>query len=245
MGGETEGKPKCLAPLAGRTLLEWQIGALRAADLSDIAALGGYRCAMLEPYLPVAAVNARWSETQMVSTLAEAGSLLEARPTIVSYSDIVYHPDHVRALTAIDADIAITFDTLWLDLWRARFRDPLVDAETFRHENGRLIEIGAKPGSLEEIQGQYMGLIRITPKGWKSIAELLSGEKPETVDHMSMTELLSALIVAGIAVQGAPIEGRWCEIDAPGDLALYRRRLNDANWKHDWRWRRSGGMATP
>lgn len=38
-----------------------------------------------------------------------------------------------------------------------RFGDPLLDAETFRAENGRLVEIGARPLSLEQVQGAVYG----------------------------------------------------------------------------------------
>jgi hypothetical protein len=41
----------------------------------------------------------------------------------------------VASLLASDAALAITYDPGWLELWRQRFADPLVDAETFRIDN--------------------------------------------------------------------------------------------------------------
>ena len=55
----------------------------------------------------------------------------------------------------------MTYDPNWLGLWIQRFGDPLLDAETFRlTPEHTLAEIGNKPKSVEEVQGQYMGLLQ-------------------------------------------------------------------------------------
>ena len=78
--------------------------------------------------------NARWRETNMVMSLAAAREWLQADMCVISYSDIVYDRATVAALLGVSADIAITYDANWLELWRARFPDPLSDAETFVSE---------------------------------------------------------------------------------------------------------------
>ena len=53
-------------------------------------------------------------------------------------------------------------DDAWLDLWSARNEDPLNDAETLKYDDcGAIIELGKKPASLESIQGQYTGLLKV------------------------------------------------------------------------------------
>ena len=50
-----------------------------------------------------------------------------------------------------------------------RFDDPLSDAETFRlNSSSEIIEIGNKPSSIEEIEGQYMGLMSFSRKALKT-----------------------------------------------------------------------------
>ncbi len=50
--------------------------------------------------------------------------------------------------------------------WRARNEDTLDDAETLKlGADGRILEIGQKPKSLSEIEGQYMGLMKFSAKG--------------------------------------------------------------------------------
>jgi choline kinase len=92
MGDLTEEYPKCLTQFAGRTLLEWQLSALRAAGIRDIAVVRGYRAETINPSGCIWFENPDWAKTNMVSTLACASQWLERDDCIVSYSDIVYHP---------------------------------------------------------------------------------------------------------------------------------------------------------
>lgn len=135
--------------------------------------------------------NPRWAETQMVSSLACAGEWLRAGPCIVSYSDIFYSPLAVELLIACPSLLAVTYDPNWLKLWTQRFGNPLLDAETFRlTPELSLSEIGNKPKSVEEIQGQYMGLLRLTPDGWMEVARILADLTSEQCDRMHMTSIL-------------------------------------------------------
>ena len=241
MGPETEDKPKCLATLGGRTLIEWQVAALREAGVQTVIGVGGYRHVKVEPFVDVLAVNERWDRTNMVMSLAEAASFLMEGPCVVSYSDIVYHPDAVRALMMTGGDIAITYDTQWHALWSLRFEDPLDDAETFRTQGGVLQEIGAKTRCLDDIAGQYMGLFKITPEGWRAIARHLDSLDDETRNRLDVTALLRQLMQAGIPIHTTPVNGKWCEVDNVHDRDAYATRLSDvdsrdATWSHDWRW---------
>ena len=52
---------------------------------------------------------------------------------------------------------------------KLRFKNPLDDAETFVHKNNELIGIGNRANDISEIQAQYMGLIKLSKKGWNAI----------------------------------------------------------------------------
>ena len=66
-------------------------------------------------------------------------------------------------------NIAITFDSNWRDNWAEKFSNPLDDLETFKVVNNYIMELGNKPQSLDEIDGQYMGLLRFNPNSWKKV----------------------------------------------------------------------------
>ena len=68
-------------------------------------------------------------------------------------------------------------------------------------------KIGTKPKSLNEIEGQYMGLMKYTPKGWKQVRDYLEQFKQSEIDSMDMTMLLQGLIAAGMEIQRSIFRG--------------------------------------
>lgn len=219
----TDERPKCLVELRGKSLLDWQLNALREAGITEIAIVTGYKRELLAGCGLVEFHNPRWAETNMVSSLACAAQWLETGPCVVSYSDIFYDASAVRGLMDCPAMIAVTYDANWRALWEKRFGDPLLDAETFRlNADGTLAEIGNKPKAMEEIEGQYMGLLRFTPNGWGEVLRIRSALPAEQCDRIHMTGTLQRVIEAGrVPVAAVPYRKEWGEVDSADDLAAY------------------------
>lgn len=236
MGALTVEQPKCLTVLAGRRLLDWQLSALATAGMEAIAVVGGYRIDLLRFGRHEVIENPDWSTTNMVATLRCASKLLHAGPAIVAYSDIVYRPDHVRRLASAPGELAITYDQQWQALWETRFDDPLADAETFRQRDGWLESIGERAKSLADIEGQYMGLLRFTPEGWREAESWLSAQPLDYQRRTDMTGFLRGLLAAGISIACVPVSGGWCEVDSGEDAKRYEEKLCLAKgrWSHDW-----------
>lgn len=236
----TADRPKCLVELAGRPLLHWQLDALHAAAIQRILVVRGYAPHCLEGDFSTVE-NPRWAETNMVGSLVCADTFIRGffahggRRLLVAYSDIVYHPEHVRRLQDTAADIAITYDTQWEALWKLRFEDVLSDAETFRQEEGLLREIGGKAASLAEIHGQYMGLLSFSQAGWEIVRSVCGALSAPVVDKLDMTGLLRLLLERNIPIGAEPVAARWCEADSGSDLECYEHALAAGNWPHDWR----------
>jgi choline kinase len=228
MGHLGDERPKCLVEFGGRPLLERQVTALRGGGAQAVGVVRGYRAEMIE--LPDLTYfhNERWAETNMVMSLATAAEWLNAGSVIVSYADIFYRSELVRELAAAAGDLVITYDRAWRSLWSRRFVDPLADAETFRADaSGRLIEIGGKTSSIADIGGQYMGLLKFTPRGWRDVEALLATLDTRTRDRLDMTGLLQRLLGKNVAIGTIGTDGQWGEIDNPSDLALYERMAKD------------------
>lgn len=232
MGPMTAEQPKCLTTLAGRSLLEWQVAALREAGIEQIGIVRGYRKELLPEALH-AFDNVRWAETNMVASLRSASEWLAHDPCIVSYSDIVYAPQTIRLLVSSPDDLVISYNTQWLDLWRSRLDDPLADAETFAVEaDGRVSDIGRRPQALDEVKGQYMGLLKFLPAAWRQVDAYLATLAPAEVDRLDMTGLLQRLIASGMRIQGIPIAGMWYEIDTASDWALCEQEMAAQGEQH-------------
>ncbi|MGH8661182.1 MAG: NTP transferase domain-containing protein [Burkholderiales bacterium] len=240
MGGLTDAKPKCLIELAGKTLLDWQIQALAVAGITENTLVTGYLEHLLRDAHPRAITNARWRETNMIRSLMCARELLSSFPAVVGYADILYHPSALRALLATRSGIALVYDTMWEELWRERFADPLADAESFHAQDGWVVDIGRRISRPDEANGQYMGLLLFRPEGWVAVEGFLAGLAPSTVDRLDMTGMLRQMVSAGTRIEAVSVAGGWCEVDSASDIALYERRLAEQArggrpWAHDWR----------
>ena len=238
MKAATADKPKCLTILAGKPLLQWQLESLHEVGVDDIVVVCGYKAEVIaNAALPVPfrqLFNPDWERTNMVSSLLCAQEWAGGEDCIVSYSDIVYAPGHVAKLFPARLPVAITYDTLWRSLWEQRFPDPLADAETFREQDGRLAAIGEKPRSIQDVQGQYMGLSKLAPAGWEAVRRVCD-ELGDAVAKTDMTCLLEKLLQRGVAIAAVPVKGKWCEVDSESDVALYEAALQTLQWPHDWR----------
>jgi choline kinase len=86
-----------------------------------------------------------------------------------------------------------------------------------------LAEIGNKPKSVNDVQGQYMGLLRFTPEGWAEVVRLRSALTPEQCDKVHMTNTLQQVIDADrVSIYALPYTGEWGEVDSSEDLCLYQ-----------------------
>jgi len=218
--GFTSDKPKCLNVVNGKPLIEYQGKALRDAGVNEVVIVTGYMRDKLEPYADKEITNERWAETNMVKSLLCAAE--EFNETIViSYSDILYDTTVVKELIKSKEDFSVVYDLEWSDLWSKRFDNPLDDAETFKINDDEVItEIGLKPNSMEEVEGQYIGLLKFTPKALEKITAYTSSLPPEKLDRLDMTSLLRSLIESGETIKGLPIKGGWFEVDTVTDLNL-------------------------
>jgi len=221
MGAGTDNLPKCRSVLHGKSLLRWQLDSLGHAGIEQIGVVRGYLAHTFDEPLTYFD-NPRWGETNMVMSLACAHSWLESHTCIISYSDIVYSPAAVRTLMAAPGDITIAYDPDWIRLWEMRFEDPLSDAETFRLNGNRVVEIGNRAASVNEIEGQYMGLLKFSPRGWLQLNEYLLSHDSATQDTMDMTSLLRGAINHGITLNAVAIEDKWYEVDSESDLNSYQ-----------------------
>ena len=220
----TKNCPKCMVEIDGISLIDRQIAVLQSEGINNIVMIGGYKVEMLESYGTKLMFNPRYYETNMVWTLFCAEDELEG-DVIVSYGDIVYSKEILQALLQNTEDIAVTIDKNWERYWRSRNENPLDDAETLKlRENGTISEIGRKPKSLNNIEGQYMGLIKFSDKGIKQLKQAFYNIQKKgtltgkSIENLYMTDLLQELIELGFPVHAVPIFDKWIEVDTVDDL---------------------------
>lgn len=234
LGNLSDQTPKCLTPFAGSRLLDMQLGVLRGAGIDEIHLVRGYLGEQLDGLGLRLWDNPDWASTNMVASMLCARPLLEEDgDLIVAYGDIVYEQRVLQALLHDESGAGVIVDRKWLDLWRLRSDAPLSDAESLRlDEAGNIIDIGKKVSSLEEIEAQYIGLMRFSADTRSQLLALLDraqgttdgvGGKP--VDNCYMTDLLQAYVDAGGRLHAVPIDGGWLEFDTVDDIARYDEQM--------------------
>jgi len=190
--------------------------------------VAGYRADQLDRSGLVRHINERFAETNMVYTLFSAESVMTANSDlIISYGDIVYQPQVLKAVLSVDAPIVLAVDLEWQRYWAARMDNPLTDAETMKLTDGnRLVELGKKPERYSDIQGQYIGLIKVRadhvtqlPKIWRDMDQTAIYDGKD-YHNMYMTSFIQHLIDQDWEIRAALIENGWAEVDSEADLAV-------------------------
>lgn len=221
LGSLTDEKPKALVELNGVPLARRAVDTLRAGGIAQVGIVGGYRSEMLAGFADRMFINPDWNNTGIFQSLSCAAEWLESEPCLVSYGDIFYSSRLVADMIKSVQDIDLAYDPNAVTLWKHRFDNPLDDMEHFKISDGRIGRIGARATTLEDIQGQYMGLFRLTPRSWRHLLVARTHIPIERQANVDMTSLFSILIQSGIKVGGIPTSEPWGEIDCPSDVQLY------------------------
>jgi choline kinase len=220
----TADRPKCLVEYRGKPLLDYSLSAMRACGIDQIIVVKGYRAETIERPRVRFKMNSDYATTNMVHSLFCAEDELDD-DIVVSYGDIIYREDVLRSLLAVKDDFAVAVDKRWEELWRQRTDDPLSDAETLKLDlAGFIQELGKKPKSIEEIEGQYIGLFKMSADACAKVKDFYHALDRRRVydgkpfEKMFMTSFLQEIIDHLMPVKAAIINGGWLEVDSPGDL---------------------------
>lgn len=225
MGDLTSNMPKCNIEIFGKRLLDYQINGLKASNIYDIAAVTGYLSEKVGNESIFKIYNSDWTSTQMVASMMCASSWIKDSDCIISYSDIFYDKSAVECLCQSKYDFSILYDPNWLPKWKARFNNPLDDAESFFIDSNSYIkDIGRKVHSISGINGQYMGIIRINANAWKKIRDFYVSLEKGDQYKINFTEFISSLIQNDVLnIHGIPYFEKWGEIDSASDLIAYNK----------------------
>lgn len=225
----TDEKPKPLVELGDSSMLERNYATLQAAGVDDQIVVTGYEADQIRRLGYETVHNEVFGETDMVYSLFRARERFadegQDRDLIISYGDIVYDVSIVESLLDCDGSLCVVVDRDWQSLWEARFDDPLSDAETLElGDDGRIVEIGQEPDSLDEIEAQYVGLLKVDADAIEEFVAAYDALEHEEGEYKSveMTAFVQSLIDDGWDVKAVPVDGGWVEVDTLEDLELYR-----------------------
>lgn len=225
----TNEKPKCMVEYNGKMIIDYILETAKNCNIKNIAIVTGYKKDVLEQYLQNKNItfyeNKNFNTTNMVSTLFCAKDFMD-EDLIISYSDIVYKKDVLSKLINSKDDFSLTIDKNWRNLWNQRMDNPLDDAETLKIINNNIVELGKKANNYNDIEGQYIGLIKISKNTINKVIEYYNKLNAQEIydgndfDNMYMTSFIQHLIDNLLDVKPSYIHGGWIEVDTVQDLNI-------------------------
>ena len=230
LGERTKDRPKCMCTLQGRTLLIRCLETLEQAGIfkKEIGIVTGYRSDMFTVSDVTYFHNDIWEQTNMFYSLTMAEGWLKKEPCLVCYSDIVFSSKVIQTLADSTAPLAITSYSGCWELWEKRMNNPLEDLETFKVDSdGRLTEIGKKPSVREDIQGQFMGLLRFTPESWGWVEKTIREPLSKPLNKLDMTTLLQELLLRNYPIEAVSTDDLWLECDSEHDIEVYEKYFGE------------------
>ena len=228
----TDTKPKAMVEFAGTPLLTRQINTLKSAGIEKIQMATGYLADVIKKQGYETSYNPHFDQTNMVESLFSARDFIkqaDGEDLLICYGDIIYQQNNLNTVLNLDSEVVLMIDMNWREYWSLRLENPLEDAETLKMDKaGNVLELGKKPQSYDEVQGQYTGLIKIRHDkihDFVNFYDRLDREKlydGKDFKNMYMTSFLQSMINAGWEVKAAKVKNGWLEIDTVEDLALYQ-----------------------
>jgi len=219
----TDSRPKCLVPIAGRPILEWQIHALAQAGVDEIAVVTGFCADAVDTMLKTTSVPAevRTIYNPFYTVADNIGSCWAAKDligedTLLLNGDTLFESAIARqVLERATADISVTVD-----------RKDTYDTDDMKilRDGDRLTAIGK---ALElPVDGESIGMIRFQRGGGdRFVAAMRAALKDqETLKRWYLS------IIDGLAREGGvgvvSIEGMaWSEIDFLRDLPIAESKV--------------------
>lgn len=228
----TNDKPKCLVEIKGNTLLSRNLSLFQSCQY-ELTIVGGYFADQLFGLGCKIVLNEAYASTNMVSSLFCAEDLL-SDGAVITYGDTAFSPKILERLSKAKGDICVAVDQNWLEYWSQRMSNPLNDLETLKvNASGDIVEIGERAQGYHQIDGQYVGLIKVTKSGANLIRQVYHKSKKggllnkKEVERAYITDLLQEVINQGGEVRAVPFWEHWIEIDSVDDLmaCVNRRRV--------------------
>ena len=225
-----------MVKLNNKPLIKYQLDLFEKHNIKDINVITGYLEEKIDYPQIKKYFNPKFESTNMVSTLFCASELFDGNEDIIiSYGDIIYNETVLNSITNAKDEINVVVDKNWKEYWSARMENPLKDAETLKiDENGKIKELGKKPNSYDEIEGQYIGLVKIRKDIVLKIKEYYEKLDKNTMydgkdfENMYMTSFLQMIADNLHPLSPVYINNGWIEIDEPSDLEFTSFYMQDS-----------------
>jgi L-glutamine-phosphate cytidylyltransferase len=235
----TKNIPKCLVKIQQKSLIEYQLEVFESFQFKEVILIAGYKSEKLKFLSKKTIINKNYDKTNMLYSLYCALDEIKG-DLLISYGDSVFDKAIIERIINSDSEINIASDSNWKSYWESRYVNPLSDLETYKiNSDGNVLSLGEKPTNFSQIEGQYIGLIKLSKKGSEIFKkELVYFHNKGVVNKKSfndayLTDFLQALILKGYRIKSQQVSGNYIEIDTIEDIEspITQNRIKSFNKK--------------
>ena len=224
----TDDRPKCLVPIAGQTMLAWQLRALAVAGIEDVTVVTGFASEAIETALKVIAppMQVTCLHYPFYGVADNIGSCWVARDrieddTVLINGDTLFDPRVlVRLLEGASFPITVTID-----------KKDIYDADDMKvsTRDGRLLRISKALS--DGVNGESIGMIRFQAGGGARFRRHLEAKLRDPAAlklwYLSIIDELARIGDVGVAsIAGLP----WAEVDFLHDIPIAAERIGEIIW---------------
>ena len=202
----TENVPKCLLPVAGKTILDWIVDDSLSLKPSETIFITGYKAEVVDTFLTQ---RPAWGKTRTVvqsdpQGLGEAISLAlpfvgDDEPLLIILGDTLFEAD-LSILPNVDENVLYTY----------KVEDPRRFGVAVTDGSGRIMRLVEKPQEFvsdEAIVGIYY--IKDT-KALKQCLKFLMDNNIRTKNEFQLTDALQMMLERGCKFRTAPVQ-KWLD----------------------------------
>jgi len=223
----TDDRPKCMLDFGGKTLLQRQIQAYNDSGIKKISLIRGYQKEKINYKGLHYYENPDYEHNNILNSLFYAEEELDGH-VVISYSDILFESQVVQRLLQSDHDISIVVDIDWRGYYDGRVDHPIEEAENVIFDaNNNVIQIGKIVADEYDVHGEFIGMMRLTPKGaaifkkhFHQAKDLYNGKpfkRAAEFRNAYLTDMIQHMVDLGVPVHCVIIERGWKEIDTVED----------------------------
>jgi L-glutamine-phosphate cytidylyltransferase len=213
----TESTPKCALPVAGRTLLEWQLNEISHAPVDEVVVVTGFGADQVDAIAAATtSVRVRTLYNPFYALSDNLGTCWVASPEmhgpfVIINGDTLFEAEILRRLLSSGEDAPVTLVTDRKDAYDADDMKVVV-------EEGRLRRVGKALSA--GVNGESIGMMAFRGTGPElfrnQVAHLMRyGEGVKRWYLSAIDELAREHPVAACDIHGLS----WCEVDEAEDLA--------------------------
>jgi choline kinase len=219
LGEMTSELPKALNLYKNKPILDYILKNIELSEniFSKLVIVGGYKVDMFSRFDCDLIENSQWQNSGPLFSLSLAQKYLESDQCIVSYTDIIYDVKYWDSIYRLNEEIVVPSNQNFLNSWKSRSVNIEDDLETFKIEDGYISEIGQRIENIEEVKGQFAGIVKFTPSGWSRFSKVVCNGDYRKKD---ITNALNEYVNAGGKIRVHNVDAYWQEFDNPQDFEI-------------------------